>query len=66
MNSVIKIVGIAALIAGLQACDDGKAENFGEEVDKAYENTKDAVGDAADDAGDAMEDACEKATDENC
>ncbi|MBC6904325.1 hypothetical protein DWB84_02425 [Saccharophagus sp. K07] len=40
----------------LVGCDrDGPMEKAGEKVDRAAENT-----------GDAIEDACEKATDENC
>ena len=50
------------MTVGLAACDDGKAENFGEEIDKKVED----AGDAMDDAGDEIEDACEDATGENC
>ncbi|MGJ8689240.1 MAG: hypothetical protein ACSHXZ_06910 [Gammaproteobacteria bacterium] len=39
----------------LTACNDGGAENIGEEIDKA-----------ATDIGNAIEDACEEVTDSNC
>ncbi len=52
----------------LAGCDtnDGKAEEFGENIDDAFDNTKDGVEDAADDVGDSLEDACEEATGDNC
>ncbi|MEX0618655.1 MAG: hypothetical protein WDZ76_10220 [Pseudohongiellaceae bacterium] len=37
---------------GLTACNEGPAEEFGEDVDEAAENTGDAFQDAADDIDD--------------
>lgn len=48
------------LITGCE--QDGPAEEFGENVDEAGENIRDA----AEDAGDEIEEACEDATDEDC
>ena len=75
----ILMIALTAFILSMSlvACTDGKAENFGEKVDNAYDDTKDAIGDAADDVSDgvedaadnvsdSVEDACEKATNENC
>ncbi|MEQ8406835.1 MAG: hypothetical protein RKH07_00980 [Gammaproteobacteria bacterium] len=58
----------------LVACEqDGPAERFGENVDEAASQARDAAGNAADniedaatDAGNAVEDACEDVTDRNC
>lgn len=43
----------------LSACEDGTAEEAGEDIDSAFENMKDSVNDAATDAGNKVEDACE-------
>lgn len=52
INSVV-IAMVFAMTLGLSACDDGKAENFGEKVDDAADNVKDK----AEEVGDAVKDA---------
>lgn len=47
---------------GAVACEEGPAENAGEEIDNAIENVKDG----AEDAGDKVEEACEDATGKDC
>ena len=50
------------MATALTACDDGGAENIGEDIDEGMSEMKDKL----DDAGDNLEDACEDATDSNC
>ncbi|HEY7773230.1 MAG TPA: hypothetical protein VIC26_08605 [Marinagarivorans sp.] len=50
------------MATALTACDDGGAENIGENIDDSMHEVKDSL----DDVGDNLEDACEDATDSNC
>lgn len=61
-NTLIAMMAVFALAA----CDDGPAENAGEQLDEmtsdagdAMEDAGDNIEDAANDAGNAIEDACE-------
>lgn len=53
----MKYLALMTLLAGLAltACDDGSAENLGEEIDRT-----------ASDVGNAIEEVCEDITDDNC
>jgi len=55
MNVFMKYVMALMLGAVLVGCDQGPAEEAGENIDDAVTDTRNAV-----------EDACEDATDENC
>lgn len=59
---------ILCLAFPLAACDsnDGKAEQLGEKIDDAGNETRDKLDDAADEVKDKAEDLCEKTTDKNC
>lgn len=47
----------ASLLLALPACEEGPAEDAGEQVDDAVDDAADAVDDAADDVADAIDDA---------
>ncbi|MEW9796557.1 hypothetical protein [Alteromonas sp. CYL-A6] len=53
---LIRSLAVCSVVLMLGACDDGSAEEAGEQVDEAIED----VSDAMDDAGNEVEDACEK------
>ena len=57
MNAIKRLLLLMMITAPLMACDtnDGGAEQLGESLDNAAEDTKDA-----------MEDACEEVSGENC
>ncbi|MER2493046.1 hypothetical protein [Catenovulum sediminis] len=62
MKTLLKTSAVVfSLLAALSltGCDDGGAENMGEEIDRAVDNTGEKIEDAATDAGNAIEDACE-------
>lgn len=58
--NILLIVCMSAF--GAVACEEGPAEDAGEEIDRAIENVKDG----AEDAGDKLEEACEDATGKDC
>jgi len=47
----------ASVLFALPACEEGPAEDAGEQVDDAVDDAADAVDDAADDVADAVDDA---------
>lgn len=71
---LVRSLTLAALlglgVAGLSGCDDGPAEQAGEEIDEALEGDGPAerageeIDDAADEVGDAVEEA-EEAIEDN-
>lgn len=74
---IMKFLSVLILSLGmataLTACDDGGAENVGEEIDRGIDDigdtlddAGDSIGDKLDDAGNSLEDACEDATGNNC
>ncbi|MGQ8364922.1 hypothetical protein [Glaciecola sp. 1036] len=59
-KKILMALTVALSIGLLAACEDGPAEDAGEEFDRTVEN----IQDAADDAGNELEDACEEAKEE--
>lgn len=66
MKTLLMMMTLVFSSMMLMACDDGRAENAGEKIDKAMEDAGENISNAAEDAGNAIEDACENVTDENC
>jgi hypothetical protein len=68
MKVIKQLLLMLLVTAPLMACDtnDGAAEQLGENLDNAAEETQDAMGDAADKIGDGAEEACEEVSGENC
>ncbi|MGD2117986.1 MAG: hypothetical protein PVG66_06490 [Chromatiales bacterium] len=57
---VLRVFAAAALLMPLVACDnmdDGPAENAGEKIDEAVEQTSDSVSDAVEETGEKIEEA---------
>lgn len=61
----LALIGLISTLA-LTACDDGSAENLGEEIDRAASNVGNEIDRVANDVGNAVEDLCEEVTDRNC
>jgi F0F1-type ATP synthase membrane subunit b/b' len=59
MKSAMRILLAALVVAGLSACerDKGPAEQAGEQVDKAMQETREHVGEAVEKAGEKVEEA---------
>lgn len=56
MKTLLTIL-MAGTLLFLAACDDGPAENAGENIDNAINKASDSIGDAVDNTGDALEEA---------
>lgn len=46
---------ILTSLLALVGCDDGPAENFGEEIDESTENAGESIEEAADDVEDSLD-----------
>ena len=66
MKALLTLLVTFVISISLIGCDDGKAENMGEEIDRKVEDASDAIDDAVDDTADAIEEACEDATGKDC
>lgn len=58
-KNLLKTLFIAGFAMSVAACDDGGAENAGEELDETMSEASEKMEDSMDEAGNAVEDACE-------
>lgn len=59
MNTALRMFSACLVAAGLSACDqhEGPAEQMGEKIDHAVEQTREQLKDSADAAGEKIEEA---------
>ncbi|QCZ93201.1 hypothetical protein [Salinimonas iocasae] len=58
-KNLLKTLFVGMFALSVAACDDGGAENAGEELDETMSEASDSMEDSMEDAGNAVEDTCE-------
>ncbi|WP_018982049.1 hypothetical protein [Salinimonas chungwhensis] len=71
-KNLLKTLFVASFALSVAACDDGGAENAGEELDETMTEAGEELDESMEDAGNAVEDTCEdvkegmEAEDDDC